>query len=78
MYRSTLSLTSALVGVGVQCHAPAALPQGKIRCPQYRKLDGLQGLSGGLRTLSPPPGFVSRIFEPITSRYTGNFRNAKC
>jgi len=29
MYSSTLSLTSALAGVGGQRHAPAALPPGK-------------------------------------------------
>ena len=28
-YSYTLSLISALKGVGVQCHAPAALPRGK-------------------------------------------------
>ena len=34
-YRSTLSLTSALDGVDVQRHDPAALPPGKIRYPLY-------------------------------------------
>ena len=29
----TLSLTSALIGVGDQRHTPAALPPGKTRCP---------------------------------------------
>jgi len=33
MYSSTLSLTSALDGVGDQHHAPAALPPGKDRVP---------------------------------------------
>ena len=32
-YSSTLSLTSALDGVGGQRHAPAALPPGKTRYP---------------------------------------------
>jgi len=32
-YRSTLTLTSALDGVGGQRHAPAALPQGKDPVP---------------------------------------------
>jgi len=32
-YSSTLSLTSVLDGVGVQRHAPAALPPGKTRYP---------------------------------------------
>ena len=33
--RSTLSLTSALDGVGGQRHTPAALPPGKTRYPLY-------------------------------------------
>jgi hypothetical protein len=35
-YSSTLSLTSALDGVGGQRHAPAALPPRKTRYPLYR------------------------------------------
>ena len=35
-YNYTLSLTSALDGVGGQRHAPAALPPGKTRYPLYR------------------------------------------
>jgi len=31
MYSSTLSLTSALDGVGGQRHAPASIPSGKTR-----------------------------------------------
>ena len=34
------------MGVGGQRHVPAALPPGKIRYPLYRRLSGLQGLSG--------------------------------
>ena len=45
-YSSTLSLTSALDGVGGQRHAPAALPPGKTRYPLYRRLGGPQGRSG--------------------------------
>jgi len=45
MYSSTLSLTSALDGVGGQRHAPAALPPGKTRYPLYRRLGGSQGQS---------------------------------
>jgi hypothetical protein len=37
-YNSTLSLTSALSGVGGQGHAPAALPLGNTRYPLYRRL----------------------------------------
>jgi len=29
------------MGVGGQCHAPAALPQGKTRYPLYRRLGTL-------------------------------------
>jgi hypothetical protein len=56
-YSSTLSLTSALDGVGVQRHAPAALPRGMTRYPLYRKLGRPQGRSGLLRKISPPPGW---------------------
>jgi len=35
-YSSTLSLTSALDGVGGQRHATVALPPGKTRYPMYR------------------------------------------
>ena len=45
MYSSTLSLTSALDGVGGQRHALAALHPGKTRYPLYRRLGGPQGRS---------------------------------
>jgi hypothetical protein len=51
-YSSTVSLTSALDGVGGQCHAPATLPPGKTRYPLYRKLDGPQGRSGWVQKIS--------------------------
>jgi hypothetical protein len=41
MYSPTLSLTSALDGVGGQSHSPDALPPGKTRCPLYRGLGAL-------------------------------------
>jgi hypothetical protein len=44
-YNYTLSLTSALEGVGGQRHAPAALPTRKTRYPFYRRLGGPQGRS---------------------------------
>ena len=53
-YRSTLSLTSMLDGVGGQNHVPAALPQGKTRYPLYRRLGGPQGRSGQVRKISLP------------------------
>jgi hypothetical protein len=37
MYNSTLSLTSALDGVGGQRHSPAALPPGKTRYSLYKE-----------------------------------------
>ena len=54
MYSSTLSLTSALDGMGCQRHAPAALPPGKTRYRLYKRMDGLQGRSGtGAENLAP-------------------------
>ena len=46
MYSSTVSLTSALDGMGGQRHAPAALPPGKTRYPLCRRPGGTQGWSG--------------------------------
>ena len=45
-YSITLSLTSSLDGVSVQCHAPVALPPGKTQYLMYRRLGGPQGQSG--------------------------------
>ena len=55
-YSSALSLTSALVGVGGQHHAPAFLTPGNTRYPLYRRLGGSQGRSGRVRTISRPIG----------------------
>jgi len=41
------------MGVGGQCHDPAALPPGKSRYPLYRGLGGPQGRSGRVRKISP-------------------------
>jgi hypothetical protein len=54
MYSSTFPSTSALDEVGVQRHAPAALPPGKTRYSLYRRLGGPQGRSGQVRKISPP------------------------
>jgi hypothetical protein len=70
MYSSTLSLTSALDGVGSQRHAPASLPPGKTRYPLYRRLGGPQGRSGRVRKISPTPGFDPRTVQPVASLYT--------
>ena len=58
-----------LDGVGVQHHAPAALPPGKTRYPLYRRLGRPQGRSGRVRKISPPPGFDPRTVQPVASRY---------
>ena len=67
MYSSTLSLTSALDGVGGQRHALAALPPGKTRYPLYRRLGGLQGRSRRVREISPPLGFDPRTVQSVAS-----------
>ena len=69
-YSSTLSLTSALDGVGGQRHTSAALPPGKTQDPLYRTLRGPQDRSGRMRKISPPPGFDTRTVQPLASRYT--------
>ena len=58
------------MGVGGQRHAPAVLPPGNNRYPLYRRMGGPQGRSGGLRKISPPPGFDPRTVQHIASRYT--------
>ena len=57
MYSSTLSLTSALDGVGRQGHALAALPPGKTRYPMYR-----MGVVGPVSRVFIVVGPVSRVF----------------
>jgi hypothetical protein len=69
-YSSTLSLTSALEGVGGQRNAPAVLTPGKTRYPLYRRLGGPKGRSRRLRKISPPPGFDPRTVQPVASCYT--------
>jgi hypothetical protein len=56
-YGSTLSVTSALDGVGGQRHAPAVLPLGKTLYPLYRRVGWPQRGCGRVRKISPPPGF---------------------
>ena len=51
--------------MGVQRHAPAALPPGKTRYPLYRKLGEPDGRSGRVRKILPPPGFDPRTVQPI-------------
>ena len=70
MFRSTLSLTSALDGVGGQRHTPAALPPGRTLYPLYRRLVRPQGVSGRMRKTSHPTRFDPQTVQPIASRYT--------
>jgi hypothetical protein len=54
------------MGVGVQSHAPAALPLGKRAGTHC----GPQGPYGRVRKISPPPGFDPRTIQPVACRYT--------
>ena len=64
---STLSLTSALDGVGGQRHAPAALPLGKK--PGTHFIGSPRAGLDGCGKSRPPPGFDSRMVQPVASRY---------
>jgi hypothetical protein len=63
-YSSTLSLNSALNGMGDHRHALDALPPRKTRNPLYRRLGGPQGLSGRVHKISPVQGFDPRTVSP--------------
>jgi len=69
-YSSTLSLTSALDGVGGQRYDPAALHPEKSLYSMYRRLGGPQGRSGGVRKILSSPGFDSRTVQPVARGYT--------
>jgi hypothetical protein len=69
MYNSTLSLTSALDGVGVQRHASSTLPPGTTRYPSYRRLHGPQGRSGQVRKISPPRDSIPGPSIPLRFSY---------
>jgi hypothetical protein len=58
-YSCTLSLTSALDGVGGQRQAPAALPPEKTRYPLHRRLGESHGWSEQVRNISPHTGIRS-------------------
>jgi len=47
-----------------QRHAQADLPPGETRYLLYRRLGGLQGRSGRVRKISPPPGFDPWTVQP--------------
>jgi hypothetical protein len=57
------------MGVGAQCHAPPALPQGKTWYPLCRRLGRPQVWSGWVWKISPPPGFDPQTVQPVASCY---------
>ena len=70
-YSTTLSLTSALYGVGGQRHTPAAIPLGKR--PSIHSIGGCVDPRNCLdrcRKSRPPTGFDPRTVQPVASRYT--------
>ena len=58
------------MGVGGQCHAPAALSPRKNRYPLCRRLGGPQSWSGRVGNISSPPEFETWTIQPIASDYT--------
>ena len=55
------------MGVGGQCHSPAAVPPGKTPYPLYRRLGGPQGESTWVQKISPPLEFDPQTVQPIVS-----------
>jgi hypothetical protein len=64
----TVSLTSA-TDEGWPRHG-GFTPGKETRYPLYRRQGGLQGRSGRVRKISPPPGFDPRTVQPIARSYT--------
>ena len=56
--------------VGYQRHVTTALPPEIPWHPQFRRLGGPQGRSGGLRKILLAPGLDLRTVQPVASRYT--------
>jgi hypothetical protein len=55
---------------GCSTSRPGRFTSGKDPVPLYRRLSGLQGRSGRMLKISPPPGFDSRTVQPVANRYT--------
>ena len=78
MYSSTLSLTSALDGLGGQRQAPAVLPPEMTRYRLYSRLGGPQDRSGRVRKIMPPdtgarsPARPGRSESPYRLSYPGS------
>ena len=60
------------MGVGVQRHAPAALPPRKDPVPIEEEAGWAPGpvWTGAENLAPPPPGFDPRTVQPVASRYT--------
>jgi hypothetical protein len=56
-------------GKGSVSHPGRSLLLGKTRCPLYRRLGGLQGRSGQVQKILPPPGFDPWTVQPVASCY---------
>jgi hypothetical protein len=67
---STLSLTSALDGVGGQRHALAALPRERLGTHCIGGSVGPRAVLDGCEKSPPPLGFDPRTVQPVDSRYT--------
>jgi hypothetical protein len=58
------------MGVGGQCHTPAALPPGKTRYQLCREVGGPRASLEGCGISRPTSGFDPRPVQPVASRYT--------
>ena len=68
-YSSTLSVTSALNGVGGLRHTPADLPLGMTRYPMHRRLSGAQNWHESVRKISSSPRSDTRAVQTVANRY---------
>jgi hypothetical protein len=66
-YSATLSLTSALDGVGGQRRNPAAFPPRKTRYQLYRRLVGPKAGLDGCGISPPPPAGIRPPDRPVRS-----------
>ena len=67
------------MGVGGQCHAPAAFTPGKDPVPIVQEAGWAPGpVWIGAENLAPPPGFNPWTFQPVVSCYTDNAIPALC
>jgi hypothetical protein len=71
------------MGVGGRLHAPARfIPEKETRYPLYRRLGGLEGLSGRVEKFAPTgigsPDRPARSESLKRLSYPGSHRNKKC